>query len=467
MRGDYDPSGNYASVVTKSLKLEWRFDGNQLYGMVTAATRCPVVIECYPAQDYTGEVIPAGAYIPFRNPARFTVLDKKRAEGSSPILKITPGTTFITGGHARVEGRKLEQDSGSEARDYFGIEMATEARNAYSGDPGKVPDSFTVPRDGVAKTGPADTTDGGFWLTQDRITYFYCIAEPGKPIAFKAATGTKAVFPCDGFIDRDIPKFIRDGKSKFDAMKIQGTGPLAGWTRPMLNEISWMRMLLPFGNKIVIPAGSPWMLDGRYNCWGWDENFNSMIVAVEDPKVAEDTLSWALGCERLGPLAAWSVYCRSGNKALLEKVYPTYRGIYPPGNSDLVHGQPGWTSGPCDNPNVGKGMDDTPMRERSRNLGPMWSLDMSCMKAWGIEVLSRMAAELGLPEEAAQYRNDLAAIRSKINETFWMAERRHLPQSLHFRRMEHHREPDFVLSMARRMPGRGTVAGHAQGVERS
>lgn len=162
------------------------------------------------------------------------------------------------------------------------------------------------------------------------------------------------------------------------------------------------------------------MMDGRYNCWGWDENFNAMIAGVEDQRTAENNLGWALWCERIGPLASWSVYCRQPNLELLKKVYPAYRKIYPPADSDLVSGQPGWKSGPCGNGNVGKGMDDTPMRERSRNLGMMYSLDMSCMKAWSVEILSKMAVELGLKDEAAQYQKDLAEIRIKINDTFWL-----------------------------------------------
>jgi hypothetical protein len=418
--GDYAPGGNYACLTTERIKLEWRKDGAELYGMVSAKSAVQIVVELYAAHDYSGNVIPAGDYIPFRNQATFHLLGKRKGGGSSPIPEIAAGDTFVTGGHARVTGRRLEPGKDSKKMDYFGIEFACEPLNSYSGDPAGIADCFTLIRDGIAKTGPADKMNAGFWVDQQKITYFYFMAEPGKHIAFKAATAAFPFSAADQIIDRDISAAIQEARVRFNHTKIDGAGALAGWTRPMLNEISWMKMLHPFENKIVIPAGRPWMLDGRYNCWGWDENFNAMIAAVEDPDTAENCLLWALGCERIGPLAAWSVYCRQPNIDLLKKVYPAYKMIYPPANSDLVTGQPGWKSGPCRNGNVGKGMDDTPMRERSRNLGLMFSLDMSCMKAWSIEILWKMAAELCLHEDAAQYRKDLGEIREKINETFWM-----------------------------------------------
>ena len=404
--GDYDPKGEYASLTTADLKLEWRTEGNDLYGMVTSKTKTPIVIGCYPALDYTGAAIPAKSFVPFRNPATFNLLNKQQAEGVCPPLRITAGHTQVTGGNAVFTGRKLELDTDSKVQDYFGIQIATPAADAYSGDPAENPDHFVYPRDGIAKTG--------------KITYFLIVSEPNQPITFKAAASSNPVFPDPKFIDRDIQAFIHEGQTLFDSKEIVGSGSLAGWTRPMLNEISWMRMYNPFEKKIVIPAGRPWEMDGRYNCWGWDESFNAMIAAVEDQTVAENNLKWDLGDERIGPLAVWSVYCRQPNKALLQKVYPVYLKIYPPGDSEIVSGQPGWKSGPCDNGNVGKGMDDTPMREPSRNMGLLYSLDMSCMKAWSIECLSRMAKELGLQEDSIQYQKDLVEIRSKINKTFWM-----------------------------------------------
>jgi hypothetical protein len=70
--------------------------------MVTAKRRTPVVLECYPAQDYSGPVIPANAFIPFRNPASFNLLRQRQIEGSSPPLKLTAGETLVTGGMAQA-----------------------------------------------------------------------------------------------------------------------------------------------------------------------------------------------------------------------------------------------------------------------------------------------------------------------------------------------------------------------------
>jgi len=156
------------------------------------------------------------------------------------------------------------------------------------------------------------------------------------------------------------------------------------------------------------------MFDGGYNLWGWDENFCGAAALVSE-EIAEMNITLAAGDERIGPYACWYAFCLTENDDLLKKNNPVYRTLYPPHNSELVKGG-------SRNAGVGKGMDDTPMREHRRGLGEMYSLDMSCIKAWNLEILAKMASTLGIPEDTEQYAQSRQTIIQKINETFWNEE---------------------------------------------
>ena len=87
--------------------------------------------------------------------------------------------------------------------------------------------------------------------------------------------------------------------------------------------------------------------------------------------------------------------------------------MYPSDNTDLIYGYN----------DVGKGMDDTPMREVWSGKGDLYSIDMSCYKIAGFEVLYRAAKELGLDEDAAKYKEGLETLKKKFNEMFWNEEK--------------------------------------------
>ena len=150
------------------------------------------------------------------------------------------------------------------------------------------------------------------------------------------------------------------------------------------------------------------------NVWGWDENFGGLIASTVSETVANDALLLARGDERVGPLCVWKVYSKFHNKALLEACYPIYKKLYPPTDACLVNARPG-------NPDVGKGMDDTPMREHGGkgDTCEMVSLDMSCMKAWSFEILSKIAAILGDSDASAQYGAGYEILKKSINDQCW------------------------------------------------
>jgi hypothetical protein len=137
-----------------------------------------------------------------------------------------------------------------------------------------------------------------------------------------------------------------------------------------------------------------------------------MIAAQFDAQNAFQNRRLAAGDERLGPLATCTVYAQHRSRAMLREVYPVNRKLYPPRDAELVRGIGDW------NGNVGKGMDDTPMREHSRKLGEMDNLDKSCMKAWSLEFLERMAAELERWDDQQSYRLARQTLKQRINETF-------------------------------------------------
>ncbi len=79
-------------------------------------------------------------------------------------------------------------------------------------------------------------------------------------------------------------------------------------------------------------------------------------------------------------------------------------------NDDLVYCQKG-------NWHVGKGMDDTTMRDLDGEC--MISLDASAQKCWNFEIFYKMAAVLGQDERAAEYKRKYSILKERINNKLW------------------------------------------------
>lgn len=394
--GPYAPDGSYAQVSTATLSLTWASNGkDEMLGKAEVLREgLTVIVEAYPAHDYPIRNQKADPSFPFyfKNPARFEVAAAETIVGTSPAIFTAAGDTMVNGGLAKFSNRE-ERILGPEAGwDHFRLQAH--------------------PKPAAGGMGLVALDAAGAKIDTARIAFLkYEKLKRGDVIYVRAQAAANSVkaFPVT---PKAVERRIQAARQTYEKGRLWGTGLFGKGAEPMCNEALWVRTYNPFEKTTWLTLGRYWQADGRYNVWGWDENCGAMIAAQFDAANASKNLVLAAGDERLGPLAAWSVYLRHPSEEMLAKVYPVYQKLYPPSDSALVRGGKG-------NGNVGKGMDDTPMRENWRNLGEMYSLDMSCMKAWSLEFLARMAAVLKRDDDANRYRAAHAELVQRINRTFW------------------------------------------------
>jgi len=358
---------------------------------VTVKRDMSIAVEVYAAHQNTGnQEIP----LPIKNPAQMTAGPDGIITGSSRHIDTVAGHTRITGGNALFVKRAVSIAPASSGLDHFRMETFPKPVEALSSEMCK---ARGYSRDGLNRA---------------------CViinARENHKIYLAASVSAGVVEPLT-LTEREIREKIDAAQGTYLATRMHGTGNFGLCAEPMMNEILWNSTYNPFEKKVFVPAGRPWMGDGRYNLWGWDESFCAAVVSLASAESSEINAVLANADERIGPYAGWYVYSKHGNTAVLEKNYPVYRELYPPGNGELVK---------CvnqDNAEVGKGMDDTPMREHWRELGVMYSLDMTSIKAWNLELLGKMAQVLGEDEEARQYLASYRGLSRKMNDTFWNEE---------------------------------------------
>jgi len=387
--GAYSADRSYADLDLTHYEIRWaKLDGSTMLAEVTAKRDLKIVAEVYPAHHNTGnQDIP----LPIQNPAQTRAGRGGVVTGVSRHIRTTAGHTRITGGNALFENRAVSIAPVSSGLDHFRLEALPE--------PVEILSAKTCEQRGFSRDG------------RNRTCLIFDALKDQK--LFLAASVAAGVVEPLNLSEREIEAKIDAAQERYLARRMHGTGDLGLCAEPMINEILWNSTYNPFEKKVFVPAGRPWMCDGRYNLWGWDESLCAAVVSLASVEIAEINAVLANADERLGPYAGWYVYSKHGNIEMLEENYPVYKELYPPSDDELVT---------CTNPynsDVGKGMDDTPMREHWRELGVMYSLDMTSMKAWSLEFLGKMAQELGKDEEAERYRASYRSLAKKMNDTFW------------------------------------------------
>ncbi len=390
--GAYNPDRSYAELDLTHYSIRWaKLDHSTMLAEVTAKKDLKIVAEVYPAHHNTGN---QEISFPINNPAGMSAGTNGIVTGSSRHIDTVAGSTRITGGNALFLNRSISIAPVGRGLDHFRMETFPRPAEVLSSEMCK---ARGYSRDGLNRA--CAVLD----------------AEEDQKIYLAASVSAVVVKPLK-LTERGIKKRIDAVRGEYLAKRMHGMGNLGLCAEPMRNEILWNSTYNPFEKKVFVPAGRPWMCDGRYNLWGWDESFCAAVASLVSAEISEINAVLANADERIGPYAGWYVYSKHGNVEVLEKNYPVYRELYPPTNDDLVK---------CvdqSNGDVGKGMDDTPMREQWRGLGAMYSMDMTSIKAWSLELLGKMAGELGEAEDARQYQASYQSLARKMNETFWHEE---------------------------------------------
>jgi hypothetical protein len=396
--GPFAPGGDFARLELEVGVLTWvsLAEGRGVLGCLEVERGGDFVVEAYPAHDHAispkmWDVAPHGpAFVAYVNPARFEAPQDGEIHGVSAAVRVEPGESFVTGGYVEITGRALDVRPESEGVTSFRLH------------------TLTHPLDG----GHSPTPPGhDFTIEHNRSAWLRYRLTPGQRLHFVVETSPQSRVNTPPLVATaaEADALIASKEKAHAAASFQGTGPLGDMAGPLANELSWLSCWHPFERRAWSGVGRfQWYGDGRYNVWGWDEHFSAVMADAFSPKLARDNLHIAGDDTRVGPYAAWALFARSGDLDILRKAYPGFRardGLQP-GNREL-------------DLECGRGMDDTPMREKWLQLGPMRGLDSACYKAFNADLMARMAEVLGLAADAEAYRADFAAIARSINDTFW------------------------------------------------
>lgn len=365
---NYSANASYAKFQSGEIMLEWcRKEEQTLFCRVTAKKDLKAHVEMYNPYNYpsvysgqNGEII-----------------------GKSVHVETFEGGKVITGGYAIYPGRSKIECEESQGFEY--------CRLSPSGS------KQQIKQDG-------------------RNAFYEAFLKKGEKLYFSVTVGEKNILKEKAFLSDEVDAQLLMAEKEYHQKALTGTGELGIVAEPAMNEFLWMNTYFPYEKTLYLSPGRAWMGDGKFNIWGWDESFNGIIASyLGDQNIIENQFLNTLGDERIGLFSIWKSYSKFTDRRSMTKYYQAFKKIYPLGDSTLVLGLDR-------NYNVGKGMDDTPMRELWRGKGEMYSLDMSAMKCWSLEILSCMASEIGLPEEAFAYRNSNEAMKKAINKTFWNKE---------------------------------------------
>lgn len=202
---------------------------------------------------------------------------------------------------------------------------------------------------------------------------------------------------------------------------------------------------------------------GRWAVWHNDQTYAALLAGLIDTPLARENMAVALShaapqgnfaciatssdtwVDRSQPplasLITWNLFQRSGDRALLDQLYPTlarnhrwWRRMRDPGQSGLVS---------CGTSDVGaalykgtafgarneSGMDNSATHDEAsydpatRTLST-WDLGLNCVLALDAEMLARIAATLGHAEDAADFAALAQAHRARIGRDLWDDDRK-------------------------------------------
>lgn len=365
---NYSANASYAKFQSGEMMLEWcRKEEQTLFCRVTAKKDLKAHVEMYNPYNYP------------------SVYSGQNGEihGKSVHVETFEGGKVITGGYAIYPGRSKRECDETQGFEYCRLNPS-----------GSKPQ---IKQDG-------------------RNAFYETYLEKGERLYFSITIGETNIFKEKAFPPSEVDARLLIAEKEYHQKALTGTGELGSVAEPAMNEFLWMNTYFPYEKTLYFPPGRAWMGDGKFNIWGWDESFNGIIASyLGNQNIIENQFLNTLGDERIGLFSIWKSYSKFSDRRSMTKYYQAFKKIYQLGDSTLVLGLER-------NSNVGKGMDDTPMREIWRGKGEMYSLDMSSMKCWSLEILSYMASEIGLPEEVLTYRKSNKAMIKAINETFWNKE---------------------------------------------
>ena len=356
--------GSFAHIVLGDISVKWaKLTEQGIIIKISCDKKRRVRLICYPCFGMNGELSIEGSVV----------------KGRAPYAAVIPGTVELTMEGAVIRDRFLVVDEGE--REYFLLS------------------SFNK---------PSAIANGAF---NEAIMEFVLNARQ-HDIYFYAAVGESGLYEKVLPSRERVAHQLQTSELRYGVNKPGGGGTLGSVAERMSNSILWSRMYYPyFKTTFFTPRRRE--LDDNFNIKGIEECCGAILGAAVNPEAAFEQALITFGDRILGLLTLWNTYLRGGDRQKLKQFFPRLKVNYP------VEAEP-VLAGP-DKKEVAYGWEDSPLKER-KNVLPMFSLDLSCIKLLNLELMARMARET--ENEAGEYEKAAAVLRKRINEFFFDPSRR-------------------------------------------
>lgn len=247
---------------------------------------------------------------------------------------------------------------------------------------------------------------------------------------------------------------LAEGPQKVEPLH---TGRNAGALDAIRDVLAWNTVWDGANNRVYTPVSRIWNL-GTYAVWYNDTTYNAMMAGLFDAGLSRDNMACAMASatpqgnfaciltshdqwvDRTqapnGALMAWMMWQRGGERSLLELAYPALaanqrwwranrdpdrRGLMSCGTSDVGEALYKGTHFGARNET---GMDNSPTHDEAvydpatRTLS-LLDVGINCTLALDAEMLARIAAVLGKPDEAAEFTALAEETRRLIRTELW------------------------------------------------
>lgn len=388
--GSRASDSTYAKITASPVTISWgKTQNDSIFGGVQSSqSNTLIVLEVYSPYEYPGV---------FRFENETVIL------GVSPGVHTTQGDTLITGGLAIVQGRtksilEIQKEKESLTVQFF-------KKPVIYGTCENVRDINVNLFDRIEQ------------LNENKMAYAIFRLEENELFTFIASLNLSKKHHEEKYTHEWIKDSLKEAEVNYNYKKVYGTGILGRVAETITSELFWIMIYHPYVKRTWITLGRHWIENYPWNIWGWDECLAGIIASLESEEVARNCILTAYQDMRLGPYATWKVYTKFHDKKLLECCYPYFRDYY--SDADLVRGGMVFLNGEKQDANfeVGKGMDDTLMRD-VEGL-EMYSLDGSCQKAWNLEIMAKMGIILGDLEYVEKFTRYYNELKDSINTVLW------------------------------------------------
>ena len=239
-------------------------------------------------------------------------------------------------------------------------------------------------------------------------------------------------------------------KKRYLKTRLWSEGDWGGFVDPLQNQMGNSKVFSIETGRLAQIVSRRWCLPDGQVLFCWDSFFNGLLSSLEDPAGAKQTVraalngvtkdgfvpnysgrGWGTSVDRsqpcVGAMCVWKINQRAPDLAFLKEVYPKlvkwHQWWYAKrdGNHDGIL-EWGSSTGDLQNAKYESGLDDSPMFDDGKMVGPNMNLDstdLTGLYAMDADYLAKIADTIGRKADAKAFRDERAKIAQRMNDKLW------------------------------------------------